>query len=159
MIYTLTRTYIVLALLYCHSSGVQSVSNRDEVVIQYAKTLDVRRLDAALPSKRLEDWLQHGPPRVTDLEWRASDCDLKSVADAPASRRPLCVKIAFSKDDVSGWAMIRVGNVAQGVIGTPHFEYAVLMTGNLQRGGRQDTVTVLSALPESIKKLQSTPSQ
>ena len=47
-------------------------------VIAYTKSIDLQILDPSLPSQRLEDWLQSGPPHAQVVHWEVADtCDLK----------------------------------------------------------------------------------
>ena len=88
-------------------------------LIAYAKSLNVNALDASLPSRRLEDWLQIGPPHARVVYWEPDTCDLKpdGIADYP-----LCVRIGFFRDksNKGGYLLVQVGTTHRGISGPPH---------------------------------------
>jgi hypothetical protein len=52
---------VTLSFLAVSSSAAQHPYTEKQV-IAYAKSIDVKTLDPLLPSERIEDWLQSGPP-------------------------------------------------------------------------------------------------
>lgn len=107
----------MLSLLVASSCPAQ-LRYTEKQVIAYAKSIDVRTLDPSLPSQRLEDWLQSGPPHAQIWSWRADDtCDLKP--DSPSEDYPLCARIAFSRNGEGGFFLVRVGTTNKGIVGRP----------------------------------------
>jgi hypothetical protein len=89
-----------------------------QAAIAHARALSVRTLEPALPSVRLDEWLERlvgaGP-----LEWSVTDCDLKSNSRQSAEDRLLCIGAAASKDSYIYLRFhLLVGNWARGVTGT-----------------------------------------
>jgi hypothetical protein len=67
-----------LSLLLASFSFAQLPYTKQQV-IAYAKSIDVHMLDSSLPSQRLENWLQSGPPHADIGYWIVADsCDLKN---------------------------------------------------------------------------------
>jgi hypothetical protein len=62
----------MLPLLLASSSSAQ-LPYTQEQAIAYAKSIDVQTLDPSLPSQRLEEWLQSGPPHAHIWSWRVAD--------------------------------------------------------------------------------------
>ena len=89
----------------------------EKQVVAYAKAIDVKTLDPALPSQRLEDWLEAGPVHAHIGSWSADTCDLKPVS--PREDYPLCAKIRFSRNGKGGFFLVQVGNIRRGIIGRP----------------------------------------
>lgn len=107
----------MLSLLFTTYSSAQ-LPYTQERVIAYAKSIDVKTLDPLLPSQRLEDWLQSGPPHAQIWHWVvASTCDLKP--DDPGLDYPLCVKTKFGRKGENGELMVQVGTDRFGIVGTP----------------------------------------
>jgi hypothetical protein len=90
---------------------------KEKQVVAYAKAIDVKTLDPALPSQRLEDWLQSGPPHAHIGYWSADTCDIKPVS--PHEDYPLCVKVSLSRNGKGGFFLVRVGNIRRGIVGRP----------------------------------------
>jgi hypothetical protein len=106
-----------LSLLVASTSPAQ-LPYTEEQVIAYAKAIDVQMLDPSLPSQRLEDWLQSGPPHAHIWSWRVADtCDLKP--DDPNADYPLCAKVTFSRDGENGQFLTQVGTSRSGIVGRP----------------------------------------
>jgi hypothetical protein len=147
------RTIVaIVVLLVQYENAPARSAYEDTHVICYAKAIDVARLDSALASRGLEEWLQAGPPALTRVQWEVNvNCDLKRRDPSP-DRQSLCVKVFFARDDVSGWALIRVGNVAKGIDGDPEFEYAVVLAPDLEKDGTHETVKRLSLLASAIDR-------
>ena len=96
----------------------------EEQVNAYAKSIDVQTLDPSLPSQRLEDWLQSGPPRAHIWGWSVADtCDLKP--DGPNPDYPLCAKVTFSHEGENGQFLVQVGTSRSGIVGRPQLYYGV----------------------------------
>jgi hypothetical protein len=116
-----------------------SLPYTQEQVIAYAKSIDVQTLDPSLPSQRLEDWLQSGPPHAHIWSWRVADtCDLKP--DDPNVDYPLCAKVTFSRDGENGQFLTQVGTSRSGIVGGPQLHNGVgvwegvfVLTGSSER--------------------------
>jgi hypothetical protein len=121
-------------------------------VMAYAKTIDVAKLDPALRSQQLEEWLRLGPARIEKLEWRMSDCDLKTDDREPHAGHPLCVKVVFHRSDISGWLIVTVGTKRTGIVEPPRFESAVVSKRSNNRM-RFESAERLSELPRAISRL------
>ncbi len=92
-------------------------------VIAYAKNIDVKTLDASLPSQRLEDWLENGPPHA-NIRWDVSDtCDNHPYKDEDY---PLCAKIWFSRNGEAGSFLVEVGTRHKGIGGVPQLHYGII---------------------------------
>lgn len=114
-------------------------------VIAYAKSIDVQTLDPSLPSQRLEDWLQSGPPHAHIGSWIvAESCQLKD----PEVPYPLCARIWFYREGrkgnlygQEGYFLVQVGNSKDGIVGHPQLFYPNIdvregtgvMTGGTER--------------------------
>src|SRR5271167_3982305 len=95
----------LLSLLGTLSSAAQLPYTETQIV-GYAKSIDVQTLDPSLPSQRLEDWLQTGPPHA-HIRWEVADtCDNKPDSDEDY---PLCAKIWFGRNGEAGSFLIEVG--------------------------------------------------
>jgi len=124
-------------------------------VIEYAKGLDVRTLDPALASQRLDDWLRSGPAGSKTLAWGINlDCDAKSSTE-PRSRRetPLCITVAFARADFEAWITIQIGTLAEGPNGKPE-----LKSVSVQRMGADETERRTSAKLSDLLRLLAQPS-
>jgi hypothetical protein len=97
----------------------------EEQVITYAKSIDVRSLDPSLPSQRLEDWLQSGPPHTQVLRWWVT-CDLKEPEFLGS---PLCVRIEFSRNGEWGYFLIQVGTLPKGIVAPPKLYAGINLMG------------------------------
>ena len=105
-------------------SAAQVQSYTDDAVLQYAKSIDVAKLDSTLSSQRLEDWLLRGPARIDEMYWNISqNCDLKIPEPDADGDLPLCVKIGFRRGSTTGFGVLRVGTLKHGVSGQPSFQY------------------------------------
>lgn len=132
---------------------------RQEQVIAYAKSIDVHALDPSLPSQRLEDWLQSGPPRSHIWSWTVADtCDLKP--DDPDVDYPLCVKVTFGRDGEYGRFLMQVGTSRSGVFGPPQlrngvgvWEGVLVQTGGSDRLSDLPTLLDQPAVTGSVEKL------
>jgi hypothetical protein len=132
-----------------------------EQVIAHAKSIDVQTLDPSLPSQRLEDWLQSGPPHAHILSWRVADtCDLKP--DDPDVDYPLCAKVTFGRDGENGEFLVHVGTIRSGIVGTPNLYYGVgvyeevfVRTGSSQRLSGLPALLDQPAVTGGVQKLYS----
>jgi hypothetical protein len=105
-------------------SPAQVQSYTDDAVLQYAKSIDVAKLDSTLSSQRLENWLLRGPARITELNWNVSrNCDLKVPEPDADGDLPLCVKLGFRRGNITGFGVLRVGTLKRGMSGQPTFLY------------------------------------
>jgi hypothetical protein len=140
------KTYFVVMLsLVVASTSRAQLPYTQEQVIAYAKSIDVQALDSSLPSQRLEDWLQSGPPRARIGYWMVADsCDLKD----PEVPYPLCARISFYREGQNdnrygqqGYLLVQVGNSKDGIAGRPQLFYPsigvwegmMVMTGGAER--------------------------
>src|SRR5277367_1830047 len=89
----------------------------EKQVIAYAKSIDVKMLDPSLPSQRLEDWLQSGPPHAHILFWEMDTCDLKPGDSS--EDYPLCAEVRVSRNGQFGFILVQVGTLNKGIVGPP----------------------------------------
>src|SRR5215470_6001984 len=116
--------FIFFMVLAAPLIAAQQQSYNDDAVLNYAKSIDVAKLDSTLSSQRLEDWLLHGPAKIGELYWNISqDCDLKGSEPDANGNLPLCVKIGFRRGEMTGFGVVRVGTLKQGITGQPAFLY------------------------------------
>jgi hypothetical protein len=130
-----------LATLFLLAASSTLAQHRftEKQVIDYAKSIDVKKLDPSLPSQRLEDWLQSGPPQA-HIRWTVADtCDNKPFRNDDF---PLCAKIWFSRSGEAGSLLIQVGRLHKGIVGTPQLYNPIMaweedsffiMTGDAER--------------------------
>lgn len=113
----------------------------EQQVIEYAKSIDVKTLDPSLPTQRLEDWLQKGPPHA-HVRWEADDsCGLEEPEVAfPNGDWPICAKVWFYRDGQGGYLLVQVGTAKKGIVGRPRldqpfgvWEEVTTMTGYSER--------------------------
>jgi hypothetical protein len=106
----------MLALLVASYSAAQSPYTEKQV-IAYAKSIDVKTLDASLPSHRLEDWLQSGTPHTQTLSWSVEDtCWNKPFKNEDY---PLCAHVRIIRNGQSGEFLIEIGTLHKGIVGPP----------------------------------------
>jgi hypothetical protein len=152
----------MLSLLVASSSFAQ-LPYTQEQVIAYAKSIDVHTLDPSLPSRRLEDWLQTGPPHVRIGYWSMEDtCDLKP-GDEDLDY-PLCARIGFSNNVEGGFLLVQVGTTNSGIYGRPQlyggigvFEVDswIVMTGYAERLSDLPALLDQPAVTGGVEKLYS----
>src|SRR5579859_4793555 len=150
----------VLSFLIASSSPAQ-LPYTQEQVIAYAKSIDVQKLDPSLPSQRLEDWLESGPPHAHIWHWTIADtCDLKP--DDPNQIYPLCVEVSFGRNGEYGELLVQVGNERQGIAGTPRlysgvgvYEAVYVMTGGSERLSDLPSLLDEPAVTGGVQKLYS----
>ncbi len=150
----------MLSLLVASTSFAQ-LPYTQEQVIAYAKSIDVHTLDPSLPSQRLEDWLQTGPPHAHIWNWIVADtCDLKP-GDEDVDY-PLCAKVLFGREGENGEFKVQIGTIRTGIVGTPKLYYDVavyeevfVLTGGSER--LSDLVALLDqpAVTGGVEKLYS----
>jgi hypothetical protein len=131
-------------------------------VIADAKSIDVRTLDPSLPSQRLEDWLQSGPPQA-HIRWTVADtCDNKPFRNEDF---PLCAKVWFSLNGEAGSLLIQVGRLHKGIVGPPQLYNGIMaweedsffiMTCDAQR---LSDLPALLALPTSSWPVRKGPQE
>jgi hypothetical protein len=124
-----------------------------EQVIGYAKSIDVRVLDPALPSEPLESWLRSGPPHLQRLNWTvAATCDLKP--DFVNIDYPLCAKIWIDRGKIRGFFLVYVGTESKGIEGSPHLGIGADLwmwdKDHYRNGGAER----LSQLPSALNELE-----
>lgn len=147
-----------LSLLAASTSPTQ-LPYTEEQVIAYAKSLDVQMLDPSLPSQRLEDWLQTGPPHAHIWSWTVADtCDLKPVG--PNIDYPLCAKVTFSRDGQNGQFLTQVGTSRSGIVGRAQLYYGVgvwegvfVLTGGSERLSELPALLDQPAVTGGVQKL------
>ena len=112
--------------LFVVSCCLAQLPYTQEKVIAYAKSVNVNTLDSSLPSQRLEDWLETGPPHVHTSWIVADSCDLKD----PEVPYPLCARVSFYREGQKGnrygqqgFFLVQVGNSRDGVAGQPKLFY------------------------------------
>jgi hypothetical protein len=153
-----------LSLLAAISSPAQ-LPYTEKQVIDYAKSIDVSTLDPSLPSQRLEDWLQSGPPQAHIGYWIVADtCDLKD----PEVPYPLCARISFYREGQNGdrygqqgYLLVQVGNSKDGIAGRPQLFYpsidvwegVMVMTGGAKRLSELPTLLDQPAVTGGVQKL------
>jgi hypothetical protein len=152
----------MLALFFASSSFAQHPYT-EEQVIAYAKSIDVRRLDPSLPSQRLEDWLQSGPPHAHIGYWSMEDtCDLKP-GDSDEDY-PLCARIGFNRNGEGGFLLVQVGTERTGIVGPPQLYEAIgvfeanswiVMTGSAGRLSDLPALLDQPAVTDGVQKLYS----
>jgi hypothetical protein len=141
---------LTLLSLLSASSSAARLPYTQKQVISYAKSVDVRMLDASLPSERLENWLESGPPHVHVYSYVVADtCDLMPVS--ASADYPLCVRIAFGREKVRGFFLVRVGSKSKGIVGRPQVFGDIIMNLGEKSGW---TDTRLSELPAVLDQHQ-----
>ena len=160
------KTYSLVMVLFvcaCSCSAQRSVAEKqaaaaydkaEKDAVAYVKAIDVRTLDPSLPSQRLEDWLQTGPPHTDFLKWMLDEtCDRHPDLDTDY---PRCVRIEFARGGQSGYFLILIGTLHKGIIGVPKLYEGIEVweEGFVQTGGTER----LSGLPHLLgQPLISTP--
>jgi hypothetical protein len=146
------RIWIALILLTLSARCHGEPPVLDEArVIDYAKAIDVIRLDSSLPSRSLDEWLRLGPPRLEALQWSNDNCELKPDYPAPPEGFPLCARIAFRRGQVGGWMLVRVGTTRDGIVEPPRFLRGTVAVKS-SNGIEYDKTEKLSDLPALIEK-------
>lgn len=122
----------------------------EKQVVAYAKSIDVKTLDLALPSERLEDWLRSGPLHADVGYWSADTCDTKPVS--PREDYPICVKISFSRNSEGGFFLVQVGTRRGGILGRPRLYggIEVWKAGTWTSTVSADRLSELPALLDSL---------
>jgi hypothetical protein len=135
--------FLVLLLLLFSSSAVsdQSVTKKD--VVDYARAIDVSRLDPVLSPERLDEWLSDGPAHLETVNWQMSDCEINVN---PADLQPLCAKLDFKRGPSVGYAMIIIGTFRDGITGTPRLNY-IFTTADVSTPHGTSVSDKLSDLP------------
>lgn len=155
------RFAVTLSLLFASSAFAQHPYTQEQV-IEYAKSLDVRTLDPSLPSQRLENWLQAGPPHVHIWQWIVADtCDLKP--DDSDGDYPLCAKVRFSRTGENGEFLVQVGTNRSGIVGVPKlynngigvYEAVFVKTGSVERLSQLPALLDQPAVTGGVQKLYS----
>jgi hypothetical protein len=137
----------ILSLLVASSSNAQ-LPYTEKQVIAYSKSIDVKTLDPSLPSQRLADWIQSGPPHARIGYWIVADtCDLKP--DSLSEDYPLCAKISFIRDGKGGFFLVQVGTNRKGIVGRPQLygDIFVEMVGKKEGWAVTGSAERLSNLP------------
>lgn len=129
---------LAILLLVVPPYSLAQLAYTQEQVIAYAKSIDVQTLDLSLPSQRLEDWLESGPPHAHIWSWSVADtCDLK---DPQGDDYPICAKVRLGRNGENGVFLVQVGTRRLGVTGAPKLWYGVgvyeagfVLTGGSER--------------------------
>jgi hypothetical protein len=95
---------------------------RPEQAIDYAKQIDVSKLDSKLPSEGLAHWISARFSPKADVIWRTGTCDLRPEYPPPVDGNPLCVEFLFEVGRLGVWGHIIVGTLERGVTGAPKFD-------------------------------------
>jgi len=122
------RLLALAAILIAVACGSQTPVPTEAELIAYTKAIDVSKLDPALPSQTLEEWLRVGPARVKVDIWKA---DISSCGDKPDGEEPpegfdLCAEVFFHKNGVSEHMIITLGTSRKGIVDPPKFKYAMV---------------------------------
>jgi len=138
--------FLAMLSLVIVSYSLAQLPYTEEQVIEYAKSIDVQTLDPSLPSQRLEDWLQSGPPHAHIWSWRvAYTCDLKG--DDTNVDYPLCAKVTLSRNEEKGQFLMQLGTLRRGIVGRPQLYIGVgVWEGFLVSTGRSERLSDLPAL-------------
>ena len=152
----------MLSLLAATSSSAQ-LPYTQEQMIAYAKSIDVKALDPSLPSQRLEDWLQFGPPQAHILMWKVQDtCQLKPDPTTTEDY-PLCAEVRVSRNGEAGIILIQVGTLQKGIVGPPRLygagveelEAPLAGTGSAKRLSELPALLDQPAVTGGVQKLYS----
>ena len=109
--------FLAMLPLLVASYSFAQLPPTEEEVIKYSKSIDVKTLDASLPSQRLEDWLRSGPAHTQLLRWESDEtCDNKPFRDLDY---PRCVRVTFGRGGQSGYFLVLIGTRKKGIIGPP----------------------------------------
>ena len=117
----------IVTLVGISSNSFAQHSYKNNQLVQYGKTLDVRELDPSLSSGQLDKWLRHGPVHSETVTWHASPtCELKAPVE---NDYPICVTFGVRRGQIEVWGIIRIGTRLKGVNGPPHLEHLEVMRG------------------------------
>jgi hypothetical protein len=144
-----TQGLMIVLLLFPFSSTANA-HYTDKQVVSYTKALDVAKLDPALSSQRLDEWLRSGPAHIETATWEVGGCDLKY----PPNPAPLCVKIRLMRGNVGGWLIIEVGTFREGIKGVPHLEQ-IFVGSSKGFAPDSDRLDKLSGLPRLLEEVSS----
>jgi hypothetical protein len=151
--------FLAMLALVMVSSSLAQLPYAQEQVIEYAKSIDVQTLDPSLPSQRLEDWLESGPPHAHIWSWRVADtCDLKG--DDTNVDYPLCAKVTFSRNGEKGQFLLQLGTLRRGIVGRPQlysgvgvWEGFLVITGSSERLSDLPALLDQPAVTGGVEKL------
>jgi hypothetical protein len=157
--------FLAVLSLVVVSYSLAQLPYTKEQVIAYAKSIDVQTLDPSLPSQRLDDWLQSGPPHAHIGYWIVADsCDLKD----PEVPYPLCARISFcragqkgNRYGQQGYLLVQVGNSKDGIAGHPQLFYPnidvwegmMVMTGGAERLSELPALLDQPVVTDGVQKL------
>lgn len=141
----------VIALMMAFSAPQAALQARDAKAIEAAKNTSVQRMEASLPDKPFEAWLQSvvGPQR--DIHWEVNDCGEQTGNPQRDKERdfPMCAEAQVTlqgKRQLS--VVLSVGTSQTGVApGPARFFYAAIDGP----GGSTKSVEKLSRLPEAVR--------
>jgi len=122
-------------------------------LVAYTMKIDVSKLDPALPSQSLEEWLQINPARGDRLAWYAgiNSCNDMPEGEGPPDGHPLCARVIFVKNGVVGYILLTIGCARTGIVEPPKFECASV-EWRPGVGLVVEVVDKLSDLPGAIEK-------
>ncbi len=127
------------------NSDAKLASERN--MIEYAKRIDIHKLDPSLSSERLSIWLQNGPAHLQRVSWHESPtCELKAPLEEDYS---VCVRFDFHRGEVSGIGILKIGTRSKGISGHPRLEHLALSKVPYRSGVK------LSELPNMIDEASS----
>src|SRR5262245_28149232 len=112
------RLFVTIFLMFSMSILNAAPRYSETKIINYAKSLDVARLDPKLQSQSLDGWLRHGPAKIQELEWKIANC-----CNCDRNDGRLCVKFIFQRAiGIDGYGMLIVGDTFHGIRGEPVLE-------------------------------------
>jgi hypothetical protein len=146
----LLRLIIIVICGVSASTNVEAQSSaREKRMINYAKNLQISKLDSSLPKQRFETWLQSLVGAKTAITWEINDCGAQSGVRGDDSHinPPLCAE-AQAKLPNERQVIITfvIGTHKAGITGSPVFLGAVYYN--------QDRTVTLNKLRELLTLLR-----
>ena len=142
------KTILLVGFLFVAPLLAEAQNRSVEPIINYAKRLDVSRLDARLAGQRFGDWVEKVIAPGAEVKWEANDCGEQTGSPADKNRSiPLCAGVDVKFADGRTFSLlIAVGTQGKGIKGRPVFWF-----GLVQIEGQSIVVNKLSELPELLK--------
>ena len=119
-------------------------SSRDKRIIAYARSLDVSKLDRALPRRRLEPWLRAMVGEKAKLSWEVNDCGEQTgvPGDGSGVNPPVCAQAhALLADGRVVNVFVLVGSHRAGIKGRPS-----IWTMDIENQGKSKSAATLREL-------------
>jgi hypothetical protein len=147
-VHTMRKTILLIGFLFVAPLLAEAQSRSVEPVINYAKRLDVSRLDGRLTSQRYGDWVEKVVAPGAEIKWEANDCGEQTGSPADRNRAiPLCAGVQARLADGRVVSLqIAVGTQSKGINGRPVFRF-----GLIEQPGQSVVVNKLSELPGLLK--------